>query len=90
MEDKKSNNIDMSWKGVYKVGGISLFVAGAIPFIFLMIVIVTQQTIPVPAKKALENPTIPTNLYLLATLGELLLLPAGLALYLSLKEVKRT
>ena len=67
-----------------------MFVAGAIPFVFLLIVIITQQTIPVPAKEALEDPTTPTYLYLFATLGELLLMPAGLGLYLSLKDVKKS
>ena len=89
MANEKRNNIDSSWKGVYKVGGISLFIAGVIPFIFLFFVILLGQTIPVPAQKALEDPTTPTYLYLLATLGELLLLPAGLALYLSLKDFKK-
>ena len=90
MSNEKRIYINPSWKGVYKVGGISLFVAGVIPFIFLLFVIILQQTIPVPAQKALEDPTTPTYLYLLATLGELLLMPAGLGLYLSLKDVKKT
>ena len=90
MANEKRSIPDPSWKGVYKVGGISLFVAAAIPFIFLFFVILLGQTIPVPAQKALEDPSAPTYLYLLATLGELLLMPAGLGLYLSLKDVKRT
>ncbi len=90
MTNDKGINIDPSWKGVYKVGGICLFVAGVIPFIFLFFVIILQQTIPVPAQEILENPTAPTSLYLLATLGELLLMPAGLGLYFSLKDVKKT
>ncbi len=82
-------NIDPSWRGVYKVGGISLFVAGVIPFLFILSILVLQQTIPVPAQVALEDPTAPTALYLFAVLGELLLLPAGLGLYLSLKGVNK-
>ncbi len=89
MTNEKGINIDPSWNGVYKVGGVSLFVAGVIPFIFLFFVIILQQTIPVPAQETLENPTAPTSLYLLATLGELLLIPAGLGLYLSLKDVRK-
>jgi len=49
-----------------------------------------QQTIPVPAKEALEDPVGPTLLYIMAAIGEFLLLPGGLALYFSLKDVKRT
>lgn len=90
MTNEKRINIDPSWKGVYKVGGISLFVAGAIPFLFLLSVVILQQTLPVPAQEALEDPTAPTALFLLAALGELLLMPAGLGLYLSLKGVKKT
>ena len=66
-----------------------MFVAGIIPFFFLFSVIMLQQTIPVPAQAALEAPTAPTALYLVAALGELLLMPAGLALYLSLKDVRK-
>jgi hypothetical protein len=90
MTEERGFEVDPSWKGVYKAGGICLFVAGIIPFLFLISVIILQQTIPVPAKEALEDPTAPTYLYLLATLGELLLMPAGLGLYLSLKDVKKT
>jgi hypothetical protein len=90
MTNEKRINIDPSWKGVYKASGISLFVAGVIPFLFLLSVIILQQTIPVPAREALEDPAAPTYLFLLAALGELLLMPAGLGLYLSLKDVKKT
>ncbi len=89
MANENRSNPDPSWKGVYKVGGICLFVAGVVPFIFLIFVILLGQTIPVPAQKALEEPTTPTYLYLLATLGELLLMPAGIGLYFSLKHVKK-
>ena len=82
-------NVDPSWSGVYKVGGISLLAAGVIPFLFILAVLALQQTIPVPAQAALEDPTAPTALYLFAVLGELLLVPAGLGLYLSLKGVHK-
>jgi hypothetical protein len=75
---------------VYKAGGISLFVAGIIPFIYLLSVIILQQAIPIPTQETLENPSVPTYLFLLAALGELLLMPAGLGLYLSLKGIKQT
>lgn len=82
-------NIDPSWRGVYKVSGISLLTAGVIPFVFILSVIVLQQSIPVPVEMVLEEPTVPTALYLFAALGELLLLPAGPGLYLSLKGVNK-
>jgi len=90
MNIEKRIHIDPTWNGVYKAGGISLFVAGVYPIVFLLSVLALRQTIPVPAKEALENPVVPTVLFLLGALGELLLMPAGLALYLSLKDVKKT
>jgi len=90
MTEEKEFNIDPSWKGVIKWGGFSLFVAGLIAVIFILSVFITQQTIPVPAEEILEDPTGPTLLFLLAAIGELLLLPGGLALYFSLKDVKKT
>lgn len=83
-------NIQPSWKGVIKWGGLCLFVAGTVPIIFFSSVIVLHQTLPVPAKEALENPLLPTVLFILVATGELLLLPGVLALYISLKDVKRT
>jgi hypothetical protein len=90
MTEEKGFNIDPSWKGVIKWGGISLFAAGIVPIIFVLSVMALQQTLPVPAKEALENPLGPTLLFLLATVGELLLMPGGLGLYFSLKDVKKT
>ena len=90
MTEENSFNIDPSWQGVIKWGGLSLFAAAAIGVIFVLLVLILQQTVPVPAKEALEDPATPTLLYLLAALGELLLLPGGLALYFSLKDVNRT
>lgn len=89
MTNEKRIYIDPSWKGVYKAGGISLFIAGVVPFIYLISVIVLKQTIPIPALETLEDPSGPTYLFLLAVLGELLLMPAGLGLYLSLKDVNK-
>jgi hypothetical protein len=58
--------------------------------LFFVLVFATQQTLPVPAEEALEDPLGPTALYTLAVIGEVLLLPSGLALYFSLKGVKKT
>jgi hypothetical protein len=94
MEDKmtkeKEFSIDPSWKGVIKWGGLSLLVAGIVLVLFVLSVLVMQQTLPLPAKEALEDPVPPTTLFILAAIGELLLLPGGLALYFSLKNVKKT
>lgn len=90
MSGEKEVHIDPSWKGVIKWGGPCLFVAGVILVIFFFSVVVLQQTLPVPAKEALENPLPPTALFLLVAIGELLLLPGALALYFSLKDVKKT
>jgi hypothetical protein len=67
-----------------------LSVAGAILIIFFVSVFVMQQTLPVPAIEVLEDPVPPAALFILASIGELLLLPGALALYFFLKDVKRT
>ncbi len=90
MAKEKKLNIDPSWKGVIKWGGILLIAAAAIALIFFALVIATKQTIPVPAEEALEAPFGPSALFTLAVIGEVLLLPSGLALYFSLKGVKKT
>jgi hypothetical protein len=90
MTKNKGFNVDPSWKGVIKWGGILLIAAAAIALIFFILVSATQQTLPVPAEEALENPLGPSALFTLAVTGEVLLLPSGLALYFSLKDVKKT
>jgi len=82
-------SIDQSWKGVYKAGGFSLFAGGAILVIFLLSVFIFQVALPLTPQAVLENPVPPVALYFLAALGELLLLPGALGLYLSLKDVKK-
>ncbi len=90
MNKEEKFNTDPSWMGVIKWGGLSLFVSGAIALIFFILVIATKQTLPVPAKEALENPLRPSALFLTCIIGEVLLLPSGLALYFSLKHVRKT
>ena len=87
---KNTPSIDPSWKGVIKWGGLSLLVSGAIAVLFFVLVFATQQTLPVPAEEALEAPLGPSALFTLAVIGEVLLLPSGLALYFALKGVKKT
>jgi len=90
MTKEKEFNIDPSWKGVIKWGELSLFAAAFILIIFVLSVFVMQKTLPVPAEEILEDPVGPTLLFLLAGIGELLLLPGGVALYFALKDVKKT
>ena len=89
MTQEKEFNIDPSWKGVIKWGGLSLFVAGFMIVPFVLWVLISQQTLPLPAEEFLENPVGPTAFFLLPTIGELLLLPGFMALYFALKDVKK-
>lgn len=81
---------DTSWMGVIKWGGLSLFVSGAIALLFFILVIATKQTLPVPAIEVLENPLRPCTLFIICVIGEVLLLPSSLALYFSLKHIRKT
>ena len=67
-----------------------MLAAGFILALFILSVFIMQQTLPLPAAEVLEDPVGPTALFLLAAIGELLLLPGALALYFSLKDVKKT
>ena len=87
---KNTPSIDPSWKGVIKWGGLSLLVAGAIAVLFFVLVVATQQTLPVPAKEALEDPFGPSALFTLTIIGEVVLLPSVLGLYFALRDVKKT
>jgi hypothetical protein len=90
MIEEKEFNIDPSWKGVIKWGGFSLFAAGLYPLIFVLLVSIMHQTLPVPAKETLEAPGGPTMFFVFAAIGEMLLMPGVLGLYFALKDVKRT
>lgn len=79
-----------SWKGVIRWGGLSLFAAGALLVVFVLLVFISKQTLPIPAGELLENPAFPTALFILAAFGELLLLPGALGLYFALSDVRRT
>jgi hypothetical protein len=81
--------VDQSWKGVYKLGGFSLFTGGVILIIFLLSIFIFRVDLPLTPRAVLENPVPPVILYLAAALGELLLIPAALGLYLSLKDVNK-
>jgi hypothetical protein len=81
--------VDQSWKGVYKSGGFSLLVGGIILIAFLLSVFIFRVDLPLTAQAVLENPVPPVTLYLAAALGEFLLIPSALGLYLSLKDVNK-
>lgn len=85
----ENQNIDPKWKGVIRWGGAALFLSAPIGILFFILVVASGQTLPVPVEVALEEPTVPQIVYTVAILGELLLLPGGLALYFALKDVKK-
>lgn len=89
MTQESKINIDPSWKNVVKWGGLSLSVAGAIAGLFIISVLISQQTLPLPAKDTLENPAIPFYLFLSVAVGELLLMPGAFALYFTIKDIKK-
>jgi hypothetical protein len=90
LNEDKSVYIEPSWRGVVRWGGLSLLVSGAIAVLFFVLVVATQQTLPVPAEEALAHPWRPTALFTLTAIGEVLLLPSALALYFSLRSVRNT
>jgi hypothetical protein len=90
MMEEKRFKVDPSWRGVIKWGGLSLFASGAVLVIFVLSVFISQQTLPLPPQEVLEDPVAPTLLFLLAAIGELLLMFGGLGLYFALKDVNRT
>ncbi|MHA2247714.1 MAG: hypothetical protein ACXADY_22390 [Candidatus Hodarchaeales archaeon] len=82
-------SVDSSWKGVYKVSGLSLLISGAIVIIFLILVIIFQVELPLTAQSVLDAPLEPVLLFSLATFGEFLLMPGVLGLYFSLKDINK-
>ncbi|MEJ2289410.1 MAG: hypothetical protein P8Y02_12370 [Deinococcales bacterium] len=82
--------VDTEWNGVIRWGGLSLFGAGAILILFVALVFGLGQALPVTARLVLEDPTLPSLLFELAAIGELLLMPAVLGLYHLLKSLNRT
>jgi len=83
-------SIDQNWKGLYRTSGFSLLIAGCIPILYLLFVIILQQTLPPPPLETLENPGPPITLFLIAIIGEALLLPGVLGLYIALKDTNQT
>jgi hypothetical protein len=89
MTKEKEFNIDPSWQGFIKWGGLSLFLAGVIIIVFVVSVGVFQVTLPLDAEEILEAPFVPTSLFVITLVGELLLFPGFLALYFTLRDDDR-
>jgi hypothetical protein len=85
----KNENIDSSWKGLYKAGGSSFILAGIVLFLFFIALLILQTSPTLTPEMILENPLPSVSLYTLAVIGELLLMPGGLALYVALKHKKK-
>ena len=83
-------SFDQSEKGILKAGGLSLFAAGFVVFLFFLALLILQTSPTLTPEMILENPVPPISLYALAAFGELLLMPGVLGLYYSLKSVKKT
>ncbi len=90
MTVEKRVTIDPSWQGVIKWGGLSLFIAGVIVIVFVISVGVFQVTLPLDVEEVLDDPFVPTSLFIMTLVGELLLFPGFLALYFTLKDNDRT
>ena len=80
---------DPSWNKVYKIGGFSLFIGGAILVIFLLLVFTLHVALPLSPEVVLEKPIPSVPLYVFAAIGESLLLPAALGVYLALKGINK-
>ena len=82
-------SVDPSWKGVYKVGGLSFLAAGFVLFLFFFALLVLQTSPTLTPEMLLDDPIPSVSLYALAAFGELLLMPGVLGLYVVLKQVKK-
>ena len=81
MATEERFNVDPSWTGVVKWGGLSLFIAGVIVIVFVISVGVFQVALPLDVEKVLNDPFVPTSLFVMTLVGEFLLFPGFLALY---------
>jgi hypothetical protein len=82
-------SIDPSWKAIVKWGGFSLVLACVILIIFMIGIGAFQVTLPLDAKEVLEDPFVPTSLFIITLIGEFLLFPGFLALYFTLRDDDR-
>jgi uncharacterized membrane protein HdeD (DUF308 family) len=89
MTTQERFNVDPSWTGVIRWGGLSLFIAGIIVIVFVIAVGVFQVTLPLDVETVLEDPFVPISLFVMTLVGEFLLFPGFLALYLALRDDDR-
>ncbi len=90
MTNSQKISVDTTYNGFIKWGGLSLLGAGILLVLFILSVFISQQTLPLPAQEVLEDPTGPTALFVLAAIGEFLLLPGFVALYFAFKNINKT
>jgi hypothetical protein len=81
--------MEQTWKGVCKAGGLSLFAAGLVLFLFFLALLILQTSPTLTPEMLLDDPLPSVSLYALAAFGELLLMPGVLGLYVALKQVKK-
>ena len=60
-----------------------------IVIVFVISVGVFQVTLPLDVKEVLEDPFVPTSLFIITLVGEILLFPGFLALYFTLRDDDR-
>jgi hypothetical protein len=88
-----STIVDESWKGTYKLGGVCLFLTWVF-FIIGFVLTIAQGPPPVAIEEILSSIGRQKLLYQTTNwvfvLSDLVPIPAMLALYLALKEIKRT
>jgi|GEM_PF-1525425 len=89
MTKEEGFNIDPSWQSVIRWGGLSLFIAGVIVIVFVISVGVFQVTLPLNVEEVLRDPFVPTSLFVITLVGEVLLFPGFLALYFTLRDDDR-
>jgi hypothetical protein len=81
-------SVDPSWKGTVKAGGFSLVAAGCFLFLFFFALIVVRTSPTLTPEMILDDAIPPVTLYTVAVVGELLLMPGGLGLFVALRQVK--
>lgn len=81
--------VDPAWRQIVRWGGVSLFTAAVVLVAFVIGVFVSGQAMPPTARAVLEAPAVPSTLFVLAAIGELLLMPTALGFYFGLKGVRR-
>jgi len=86
------SKVDSTWKGIYRVGGICLFLSG---IIFITVAILSMILGPAPSSAESYLQSMASNILVaelnfgLYALSDFLFLPVLLALFLSLKQIHK-